>query len=140
LCGLDRADRHQVGGREDCGRRLVELEERAHRGLAALAVEVAQLLVLGPAFEAERLQLGAEAEQAVGARLAVLRAGDGRDPPVTSPCRCRTARRAPPTLSEATWLARSPETSRSTPINGIFDSSSLTTSGSSRSTPMSTTP
>ena len=78
----DRTDGHHVRRREDGGRRLREREQRPHRGLAALHVEVARRLVPGLGGQPEVLQLGSVAEQAVGGGLRVRETDDRRDPPV----------------------------------------------------------
>ena len=58
---------HEVAGGEHGRRRLGEVEQPAHRGIARLRVEVALLHVLVPVAQAEVLELGAVAEQAVRA-------------------------------------------------------------------------
>src|SRR5207248_1683647 len=83
-----RADGHQVRGREDRGRRLRQREQSPRCALAALGVPVADLLVLGAALDAERLELGAEANHAIRPTLVVLRPSDGREPiPCFTPTR-----------------------------------------------------
>ena len=72
--GADRAERHEVGGRDDRGRRLGQREQAGHRAVPAVDVEVSVGDVLVAVGEAEGLHLGAVGAQALGAR-APCRAG-----------------------------------------------------------------
>ena len=80
--GADRAERHQVGGRDHRGRGLGQREETRHRAMPAVDVEVSVGDVLVAVGETEGLHLGAVGTQALGARRRVEQAGDGGDPPV----------------------------------------------------------
>ena len=91
--------------REDGGWRLRQLEQRPHCLLAALGVPVADLLVPGGASPPRACSSARKPTNRsspglwfCGPAMVAIR----RCP---SLCRCRTARRAPPTLSDATLVA-----------------------------------